>query len=125
MSATVVGGAVSQWPFGRLSDRIDRRLMLMISCIAASASGVAVVLAGMYAPSLVIPAGFLFGVFSFPVYALSVAHANDVARGAEFVAVAGGLLMVTGLASRSEEHTSEIQSLMRHSYAGFCFKKKR
>src|SRR3546814_16729969 len=44
MSATVVGGAVSQWPFGRLSDRIDRRLMLMISCIAASASGVAIVL---------------------------------------------------------------------------------
>src|SRR3546814_1170193 len=99
MSATVVGGAVSQWPFGRLSDRIDRRLMLMISCIAASASGVAIVLAGMYAPSLVIPAGFLFGVFSFPVYALSVAHANDVARGADFVAVAGGLLMVNGIAS--------------------------
>src|SRR3546814_4836425 len=26
--------------------------------------------------------------------------------------------------SRSEEHTSEIQSLMRISYAGFCLKKK-
>src|SRR3546814_2239532 len=25
---------------------------------------------------------------------------------------------------RSEEHTSELQSLMRHSYAGLCFKKK-
>src|SRR3546814_7908297 len=25
---------------------------------------------------------------------------------------------------RSEEHTSELQSLMRTSYAGFCFKKK-
>src|SRR3546814_9265007 len=25
---------------------------------------------------------------------------------------------------RSEEHTSELQSLMRHPYAGFCFKKK-
>src|SRR3546814_4800765 len=27
-------------------------------------------------------------------------------------------------AARSEEHTSELQSLMRISYAGFCFKKK-
>src|SRR3546814_2479781 len=27
------------------------------------------------------------------------------------------------LAERSEEHTSELQSLMRISYAGFCFKK--
>src|SRR3546814_7560667 len=26
---------------------------------------------------------------------------------------------------RSEEHTSELQSLMRNSYAGFCLKKKK
>src|SRR3546814_9471209 len=30
-----------------------------------------------------------------------------------------------GLHSRSEEHTSELQSLMRISYAVFCLKKKR
>src|SRR3546814_5458155 len=29
-----------------------------------------------------------------------------------------------GLRSRSEEHTSELQSLMRISYAVFCLKKK-
>src|SRR3546814_3370315 len=29
------------------------------------------------------------------------------------------------LGQRSEEHTSELQSLMRHSYAGFCLKKKK
>src|SRR3546814_9915400 len=28
-------------------------------------------------------------------------------------------------ADRSEEHTSELQSLMRSSYAGFCLKKKK
>src|SRR3546814_2022259 len=28
------------------------------------------------------------------------------------------------LPRRSEEHTSELQSLMRTSYAGFCLKKK-
>src|SRR3546814_4033165 len=28
------------------------------------------------------------------------------------------------LAARSEEHTSELQSIMRISYAGFCLKKK-
>src|SRR3546814_9878460 len=27
--------------------------------------------------------------------------------------------------NRSEEHTSELQSLMRISYAGFCLKKKQ
>src|SRR3546814_2873057 len=30
-----------------------------------------------------------------------------------------------GVSSRSEEHTSELQSLMRISYAVFCLKKKK
>src|SRR3546814_1578012 len=32
--------------------------------------------------------------------------------------------VLIGRASRSEEHTSELQSLMRTSYAVFCLKKK-
>src|SRR3546814_9679609 len=35
------------------------------------------------------------------------------------------LLYGTGSATRSEEHTSELQSLMRISYAVFCLKKKK
>src|SRR3546814_6000675 len=31
----------------------------------------------------------------------------------------------TSIADRSEEHTSELQSLMRISYAVFCLKKKK
>src|SRR3546814_7294913 len=31
----------------------------------------------------------------------------------------------TGVGDRSEEHTSELQSLMRISYAVFCLKKKK
>src|SRR3546814_3092422 len=36
--------------------------------------------------------------------------------------VGGGTLTAS---NRSEEHTSELQSLMRISYAGFCLKKKK
>src|SRR3546814_2092348 len=42
----------------------------------------------------------------------------------------GGQILFTGvllsllMLLRSEEHTSELQSLMRISYAVFCFKKK-
>src|SRR3546814_6356274 len=39
------------------------------------------------------------------------------------VAEAGDILTVSEL-GRSEEHTSELQSLMRISYAVFCLKKK-
>src|SRR3546814_2176711 len=37
----------------------------------------------------------------------------------------GGVLLVAFVAWRSEEHTSELQSLMRISYAVFCLKKKK
>src|SRR3546814_7065919 len=35
------------------------------------------------------------------------------------------LFLVLFVATRSEEHTSELQSLMRISYAVFCLKKKK
>src|SRR3546814_6492308 len=38
--------------------------------------------------------------------------------------VAAGQRDVDGFGGRSEEHTSELQSLMRISYAVFCLKKK-
>src|SRR3546814_10662310 len=41
---------------------------------------------------------------------------HDVDRGRQVHATGGG---------RSEEHTSEFQSLMRSSYAVFCLKKKK
>src|SRR3546814_6436816 len=55
---------------------------------------------------------------------------------AQVVAVSGEVLMtrddiMAGQAAwqstggRSEEHTSELQSLMRTSYAGICLKKKK
>src|SRR3546814_5800623 len=36
----------------------------------------------------------------------------------------GGKVVCAGIHMRSEEHTSELQSLMRISYAVFCLKKK-
>src|SRR3546814_3769715 len=46
-----------------------------------------------------------------------------LAKQADFVTDAGPTEM--GDAQRSEEHTSELQSLMRISYAVFCLKKKK
>src|SRR3546814_5387829 len=41
------------------------------------------------------------------------------------VRVSSWLAPAAILANRSEEHTSELQSLMRISYAVFCLKKKK
>src|SRR3546814_2205903 len=52
-----------------------------------------------------------------------LAMATIVACGG-FSAVCGSSLATAATMSRSEEHTSELQSLMRISYAVFCLKKK-
>src|SRR3546814_7807437 len=48
------------------------------------------------------------------------AGADDDGRGTR-----GGRACAGGARRRSEEHTSELQSLMRISYAVFCCKKKK
>src|SRR3546814_3379114 len=48
----------------------------------------------------------------------------DAGGGAGIAGVARRLPPVRGIGARSEEHTSELQSLMRISYAVFCLKKK-
>src|SRR3546814_5107802 len=58
-------------------------------------------------------------------YILSVFHVityRDFGAGLSLTAV--GSILVTGFGLRSEEHTSELQSLMRNSSAVFCLKKK-
>src|SRR3546814_7023348 len=55
-------------------------------------------------------------------YALSVAQANAAIDSAQ---VDVGNLSASLATTRSEEHTSELESLMRISYAVFCLKKKK
>src|SRR3546814_2306359 len=61
----------------------------------------------------------------FPVYCAFVIALQPTSRLLSFP----GILLPTepdlSTFSRSEEHTSELQSLMRISYAVFCLKKKK
>src|SRR3546814_9564936 len=52
----------------------------------------------------------------------AVVEGLDPLEGAAGGAVIGGIV---GAIARSEEHTSELQSLMRISYAVFCLKKQQ
>ncbi len=92
MSAGIIGGAVMQYPLGALSDRRDRRQILLGTTIGALISALIIVwFAGddRTANMLLV---FLFGAFAMSLYSLSVAHANDHAKKDQFVQLAAGLL---------------------------------
>ena len=97
MSAAVIGGAAGQWPLGTLSDRIDRRYVMIASCLGAAVIGAVLSVAPSFASAwvlLAIAAGW--GAFAFPLYTISVAHSNDFASAEDFVEVSAGLLLLFG-----------------------------
>lgn len=98
MSAVVIGGAISQWPLGALSDRIDRRYVMAICAAFATAVSIAIwIFSARMTPAGIILIGGLWGAAAFPLYSISVAHANDYAAENEFVVVSSGLLLMYGI----------------------------
>ena len=98
MTSTVAGGALAQWPLGILSDRIGRRKVLAAAALIATAvSAVIVMTASNMSYVGIILAGAAWGAVAFPLYAISVAHANDYAEASEYVMVSGGLLLMYGI----------------------------
>ncbi len=94
LSLAVVGGALAQYPVGRLSDSIDRRRVLVAICIGACITGVLLFLFSDAAPPVKLALAAAFGVFALPVYWVSFAHANDLAEPDEAVNVSSNILML-------------------------------
>ena len=97
MSVTVIAGAIGQWPIGRMSDRMDRRRVILLVCTGAACAGILLALLNPLIEKMLLPAAFTFGLFAFPLYSLCVAHTNDFADKSKYVEVACGLLLVYAL----------------------------
>ena len=97
MSGAVLGGAITQVPLGRLSDRIDRRYVLIGVAAAAIVVSLVITLLAPREPYVVIGLVTLFGSMIYPMYGLAVAHANDFAAPDDFVKIASGLLLLSGV----------------------------
>lgn len=93
MGSGILGGAVLQLPFGWLSDRFDRRYVLMIATIGAGLAGLVLAMFDGSVPHYVYAGIFVFGAFAFPLYSLASAHANDFAKPGQNAQVSAGLLL--------------------------------
>jgi MFS family permease len=98
MSAAVLGGALAQWPMGKLSDGVDRRQVLIGLAGASGLMGLALVLLP-FQSMLWLALGMALGIGLLPSYAIAAAHVFDFADRAEYVEISAGLLLLNGLGS--------------------------
>ena len=99
MAVSILAAVLTQYPVGRLSDRIDRRTVIGGACtIATLVAGSLVAFSPM--PRVVFLAlTALFSGSALTLYSLSVSHVNDKLEPAQMVAASSALLLINGMAA--------------------------
>lgn len=97
LATVLTGGAVAQFPVGWLADKYDRRWVLIgLSVVGILACGVLVATSsGNYFQIFLVAA--LFGASTYPVFSVSMAHANDFAHANKMVEINASLMFLYGI----------------------------
>ncbi|MBS1301620.1 MFS transporter [Loktanella sp. SALINAS62] len=96
VSGIYMAALVAQYPIGWLSDRLDRRILIIaVSFLGGFGSLIAGFFPASYTLALV--SGALVGGTSNPLYALLIAYCNDYLEREDMAAASGGLLFVNGV----------------------------
>ena len=96
VSVIYVAALVAQYPIGWLSDRLDRRLLIMgVGFVGGLGALLAYVVPDNFT-ILLISAAILGGT-SNPLYALLIAYTNDYLEKEDMAAASGGLLFINGI----------------------------
>ena len=96
VSAIYVAALLLQYPIGWLSDRMDRRVLIIwLALLGGAGSLIAFIIPGQYA--LIVLSGAIVGGTSNPLYALLIAYTNDYLNREDMAAASGGLLFINGM----------------------------
>lgn len=96
VAAIYTGGLLFQYPIGWLSDRTDRRQLIValsLACLAVTALATVTPLPF----TLLVVVALLIGGCANPLYALLLAHTNDFLKAEDMAGASGGLLFINGL----------------------------
>jgi MFS family permease len=91
-----IGAVFLQYPIGWISDRMDRRFLVIIVSIIG---GVGCTIGALFGDvfSLLLLSAFVIGGMANPLYSLLIAHTNDFLTRDDMAAASGGLLFINGL----------------------------
>ncbi|MDM7458878.1 MAG: MFS transporter, partial [Paracoccus sp. (in: a-proteobacteria)] len=98
VAAIYAGGLVLQYPIGWISDRFDRRKLVLFLAALGGLCGL-VVTAGQPGTIALVIAGAVMGGVANPIYALLLAYTNDYLDQSEMASASAGLLFIYGLGS--------------------------
>ena len=94
VAAIYTGGLLFQYPIGWISDRVDRRWLIVAVC-GMGVAGCA--LGGLIGgPGLLLGALLIGGAVN-PLYSLAIAHTNDYLQPEDMASASGGLLFLNGV----------------------------
>lgn len=96
ISSFFVGAIVLQYPIGWLSDRMDRRILIVWAAALGALVSVVGVLFGHVFPIL-LGVGLMSGGLAQPMYALLIAYTNDYLEYDDMAGASGGLVFVNGI----------------------------
>lgn len=97
MAITILGGVAMQFPIGHLSDRFDRRRVLITVSLASGFFCLLAVPMSTIGISALFLSMFLIGGTSLTIYGLASAHTNDHLSGTQMVAASASMILVNGL----------------------------
>ncbi len=95
----VLGGILSLFPMGWLSDHVDRRVVLIGTASLAALSAVFGLFAGADNLTTLYIVLAIYGALTFPFYTLAVAHMNDRLVPEQRVPASAGLVLIFGVGS--------------------------
>ncbi len=96
MAVSIFAAVLSQYPVGRLSDRLDRRTVIAFVCTAATiVAGLLVAFPGL-PNALFLTLAALFSGFALTLYSLAVSHVNDKLEAGQLVGASSALLSLNG-----------------------------
>jgi MFS family permease len=91
-----VGAVLLQYPIGWISDRMDRRsLIIIVAAIGVLGSTVGMMFGANF--NMLLMSAFIVGGSSHPLYSLLIAHTNDFLEHDDMTAASGGLVFINGL----------------------------
>lgn len=96
MSLTILGGITMMWPVGWLSDRFDRRKVLLLVCVMTTLTPMAAWVLLAMGTGWLLLGGCLYGAFAFSIYALATAHTNDHVSRDQMLEVSSSLQLLWG-----------------------------